>query len=445
MSANGNQSYQQAQYTSDWLNTGATYPNDDAYPSSGAFQHLPVRVTITGEPALAHPNANKIFLRDLPAHCYILPNVTLNFTLVEIIVLLPNWFKNKAICHRFLNNNLTTNVHLAILEDHRELTLATKYDREKARKTLADEYRKTMRKINSGWTKTKYVAPLGWNPSLIAVDGFVPDDVSLEGYRRPPSIPFKDLAIGVKKLPEGTCAGDLTRALNFALESELVYHFPDDLAAILDYIGRTETTSEHTDRPVVNRYSEFKRIEEDARRYPRQQQSKSNKKTDVRSFPAPQTQTIVVREQAVREPAVWGPGNPALAETSSQFADLRVPASYQPAKSIMPLRPQDRVINHQMQGDQSNQDDHSSEEMEALLGPHLVSQAMTTPVSPGYAPDYLLRDCIEGDIAFDGTPLARAARFAQRQDQLTANWTMSQVAWLNNLLDAALAETSIWE
>lgn len=238
------------------------------YPSSGAYSHLPIRTTITGDAMIPHLNANKIFLRNLPGHCYTLPNVTLNFTLVEIIVLLPNWFKNKVIAARFMNNYLTAKVHFAIFEEHRECNFSSDYKREKAKKTITDEYRKTMRSIqnNSGWTKAKHVAPLGWNPMLLSMDGFVPDDTTYPGYLHPPAIPFRDLMIGVKKLPDGTNAGDLTRALQFALERPENLMFPDDLPGILDHIGRTQITVAHTDRPIVRAYVDYMRKEADSKR-----------------------------------------------------------------------------------------------------------------------------------------------------------------------------------
>jgi hypothetical protein len=60
-----------------------------------------------------------------------------------------------------------------MLEEHRELKLATHREKEKARKAFTDEYRNATRKTFSGWTKAKHAAPLGWDPLLLARDGFV--------------------------------------------------------------------------------------------------------------------------------------------------------------------------------------------------------------------------------------------------------------------------------
>jgi hypothetical protein len=172
------------------------------YRSSGVYSHLRVRTTITGDANIPHPNANKIFLRNLPGHCYTLPNVLLKFTLVEIIVLLPNWFKNKNIALRFMSNRLTANVHFVIFEEHHQCHFMDDYEREKAKKTITDEYLKAMRSHsqNRGWTKAKNTKPLGWDPKLIAMDGFVLDNTQLPQYNRLPSVPLRDLMRSFQKV-----------------------------------------------------------------------------------------------------------------------------------------------------------------------------------------------------------------------------------------------------
>jgi hypothetical protein len=383
------------------------------YPISGSLQHLPARTTVTGDPALPNPMTNKNFLGDLPAHCYTLPGVPLNFTIVEILVLLPNWFKNKALCARFLNNNLTGSIHFMILEEHRELQFGSEHDRERARKWLTDEYRKAMRKINKDWTKATHVKPAGWQPTAMGVDGFTPDDMDAPGYRRVPSILFKDLAIGVKKMPEGPAAGDLTRALLFALESNQDYLFPEDLPTILDYIGRTNITTAHTDRPIVHTYSELKLQEDTRNRALRQQYNQANQAAHAQ---------------------------PTLQQMAQQALDYGAQNLWQNIPQSVEAVPGNQALSHPVENAQVDQ---SSENMVGLLCQHLnpeFDMVVIPPTGLDYAHDFLLRDCIEGNIAFDGSPLARAARFAQREDQMQVTWCVGHVPLLNQLLDAARAE-----
>jgi hypothetical protein len=384
------------------------------YPTSGSLQHLPARTTVTGDPAQPNPMTNKNFLANLPAHCYTLPDVPLNFTIVEILVLLPNWFRNKALCARFLNNHLTGSIHFMILEEHRELQFGSEHERERARKWLTDEYRKAMRKDNKDWTKATHVKPAGWQPTAMGVDGFTPDDVEVPGYRRVPSIFFRDLAIGVKKMPEGPAAGDLTRALLFEIESKQDYLFPEDLPTILDYIGRTQIMTAHTDRPIVHTYSELKLQEETRNRALRQQYNQANQ--------AAQAQ-------------------PTLQQMAQQALDYGAQNLWQNTTQSVEAVPGNQAGSHQVENAQIDQSD---ENVVGLLRQHLnpeFEMVVIPPTGLDYAQDFLLRDCIEGNIAFDGSPLARAARFAQRQDQMQVTWSVGHVPLLNQLLDAARAET----
>ncbi|CAO2653593.1 Nn.00g030040.m01.CDS01 [Neocucurbitaria sp. VM-36] len=203
------------------------------------------------------------FLRDLPAHDYILPaGGPINATMAEIIAILPNWFRNRNITIRFENNGINAGVHFAILQEYRHLNLTTAIECERARDHLSDQYRKTMREVVPGWTKAKHQAPENWDKSYMLVNGFLPDTAHLPGYNAPLSIPFRDLAIGLKKLPQGHDAADITRALDFAMGNQngaeygqvVDFMFPDDLQKILSYTGRATVTDQHTDPYAVRRY-----------------------------------------------------------------------------------------------------------------------------------------------------------------------------------------------
>lgn len=411
-----------------------------AYPSSGAHQHLPVRSTISGAVAQQHPNSANIFLRDLPSHCYVLPRVTLNFTIVEILVFFPHWFKNKAICERLMNNDLTAQVHFMIMDEHRNLQLDDAHQQDRARGVLTGSYRKTMRSVFPGWTKAKHAAPVDWDPMSIAIGGFVPDDASLSGFRGPPAIPFRDLMRGVKKAPEGAHTGDLTRALMFALSVPETFMFPDDLANILVHVGRTQVTLAHTDRAIVRQYVERKNAENDRKKYLSPKKSKDHGGVDRLLAP--------VQGEGAREvpggTMTWTQGQMLPPPSSLQSHPvLGLQQTAQAALQIMSSEDEGQSAGQQFQPPAGP----SREELEldALLREYLdhdVIEPATAPAGPNYASGYLLRDCIEGNVAFDGSPLARAARFAQRPGQADNLWTVAQVPWIVQLLDAAQSELS---
>lgn len=463
--------------------TSGFYTDQTIFPTTGAFTHLPLRKTISGHQAREHPNANLIFLRALPGHCYTLPAVPLNFTIVDIIVLLPNWFKNTSICARFINNELTAAIHVMILEEHRQLNLADVKAEEKAKKTTADEYRRVMRKITPSWTKVKHVAPNAWDCNWIAMGGFVLDDARLKSYRRPASIPFRDLAIGVKKLPEGTYAGDLTRALNYALEyPQQEYLFPEDLPTILDHIGRTKITVAHTDVRIVRYYADIKQQQDYQKKYPPQFRA-----------PQPSLNEVVAQTQAyqgpahkdqVLQPAMQSPyqdGQSAMVvptESRDQASQSHPsgprmtmiqtvrgttqplgreitpsqglathersrPASNSRPEKLRLLLPKITVDLTQSDGIKHSHNQYeyeSGQEMDALLGPHLEQKEdhmPELPLGPYYASHHLLRDCVEGNIGFDGTPFAHAARYAQQADQVGTDWYVENAPMLAELLDIA--------
>lgn len=262
------------------------------------------------------------------------------------------------------------------------------------------------------------------------VSGFVPEDVQADGYRRLPSISFRDLMIGVKKIPEGTNAGDLTRALLFALENDYDYRFPDDLPTILDHIGRTHITTAHTDRLIVRRYSDLKRLEDGANRLPRQNHSRN-----FNSQPS-EDQT---------QGSLKGP----LGEiaTSSQMGGPSTPQNQQMlqygTQSFSAIQPtmamrSEEAVDSQMHAAHVVRSD---EVMDDLPRPYLDKDLVQVPTTPSYDSHNLPRDCIEGNVAFDESPFARAARFAQRPDQVENAWRVEHVTWLNQLLEAVWLES----
>jgi len=217
------------------------------------------------------------FLLGIPLHDYMLPQGgPINATIVDIIVILPQWFRNPGILQRFLNNGITANIQFTILEEYRHLGLTSADQLERARDHISDIYRKQMRRyFDPKWTKQNHRAPADWDAHGLSIHGFFPETVvSGAPYVAPESIPFKDLAIGLKKLPEGTDAGDLTHALNYAMRNQKLdnhgyatdFVFPDDIQLILSAIGRVPVTVDQTDGFIVTRYHNMLREAEMLRR-----------------------------------------------------------------------------------------------------------------------------------------------------------------------------------
>jgi hypothetical protein len=242
---------------------GSTFPF--ATPSPGQNSRRPPVLTTSqaAKPKTGRAFPKKVYLNGFPNYPYVMPSgPALNFTMPDILVILPNWFSNQQIIDRFINNGLTPIIHVAIMQEHRTMDDMSVVDIERLREGCSDDYRRVMRTMDPGWKRVNHRAPLNWNNQNIAVNHFLPDVARNPGYTAPPPIPFKHMMIGIKKLPQGPDAGDLTRALEFALHNQKTdekgamvdFMFPDDIHAILNHIGRTILTNDHLDVPTRIRY-----------------------------------------------------------------------------------------------------------------------------------------------------------------------------------------------
>jgi hypothetical protein len=246
--------------------TKSSTHRDDKYPT------VP-QPTMPKAPTIGKPRAQ--FMLHMPHNEYLFTKGgSINATMVDIIALLPQWFRNRDILLRLLNNGITSNIHLAILEEHRHLNISTSEDTERARDHLSDAYRKVMRRTESGWIKRNHKVPKDWDVAVLSIENFVPEAAEKAGYAVSPPIPFKSLAIGLKKLPQGPDAGDITRALDYTMQNHKVdeygrsceFMFPDDIHLVLNHIGRTQITADHLDTFVIARYGDVLREAEQARR-----------------------------------------------------------------------------------------------------------------------------------------------------------------------------------
>jgi hypothetical protein len=189
----------------------------------------------------------------------------LSFTAVELITFLPHLCRSNWIANRLLNGGMQNTTHFEIHSTHR---LTNSHQDGITVSTIANGYLDAMRgpgwrvrpKEQKGtWTRKGHKPPKNWVCSL-EVAGFQPDRV-LYGYGRiPDPVPFSDLLHGVRKMPTGFDAADLTHAIEFAignpLEDGQVWMFPTHLSFILDRIGRTHASHKHQDSEIATRYEQ---------------------------------------------------------------------------------------------------------------------------------------------------------------------------------------------
>ncbi|KAF2450989.1 hypothetical protein P171DRAFT_480037 [Karstenula rhodostoma CBS 690.94] len=189
----------------------------------------------------------------------------LNFTAVEIITFLPMLHCNSTIARRFVNNGLENPIHAEINDIHRvaSQTVATIAKGYQDALRPSNWRQMTKKEIKTLWTRRNQTKPADWDEKNISMNAFVPDRIIKEGVRAPAptSVPFRMLTQGVRKIPTGNDAADLTRSIEFATSDQAKktfpgrdLMFPDDLIDILRTIGPTLITQQHRDKSIVMRY-----------------------------------------------------------------------------------------------------------------------------------------------------------------------------------------------
>jgi hypothetical protein len=387
------------------------------------------------------------FFFELPEYDYIMPiGPALNFTVAEILVILPHWHKNLQICQRFHNNGLNSSVHMTILQEHRDIALVgTEVSR--AKDAISDQYRKTMRMADPKWRKAMHKAPENWDSNAVSVSQFVPDSAREKDYSAPASVSFKSMMRGITKVPQGSDAGDLTRALCFALayqkpgpngEAE-EYLFPDDLHKILEYIGYTTITDSHTDRAIIGRNE--KTINEAMNL----QRKRRNGQQAVGYLPI----QLPKRRHALCETGPMQPVQQQNAHTSEVCERLAEPFASIPAglgatyAFISSPEGAEKILSDDpgftgVDGAPAQHDEYdflglltpSTEQSEFLQKLDESLETLQPPVwvnKTHYPDTQLLRGCVEADHLDDHSDLARAARYCRRPYSYATDYVVGQV------------------
>lgn len=107
-------------------------------------------------------------------------------------------------------------------------------------------------KIHDKWHAAKKDM---WDEKKLDVSGFqVPGQLVKGRWAR--NVPFKSLAVEVKRMPEGDDALDLTRMVQYCVQNpDEQWMYPKDYEELLDLIGGPiQTTDRHADRAAFERW-----------------------------------------------------------------------------------------------------------------------------------------------------------------------------------------------
>ncbi|KAH6629564.1 hypothetical protein C7974DRAFT_424586 [Boeremia exigua] len=193
-----------------------------------------------------------------------------NLTAAEILAYLPHWLKSVDVILRLVNHGGRSVTITHFLNTYR--TMPT--DDYQPNSTTVMMHYAMRRTGKSGWTissRHKFDVDREYAEDSLYVGDFRPPRLThpkIASYKQKAKkedlarnseadpIPFKDLAIHVKKHPSGYDALDLTRCVKYAVKNPTEeWFFPTDFKKLVKHIGGPRpVTHSHLDRQLFARY-----------------------------------------------------------------------------------------------------------------------------------------------------------------------------------------------
>ncbi|OCL09437.1 hypothetical protein AOQ84DRAFT_404607 [Glonium stellatum] len=199
-------------------------------------------------------------------------------TLVEIITFLSRAHLNFPIANRFINNGLDYALHQFIVRRARsgddvseEANSILDADRQAyPTNTILKGYQITMREGPlpthklPGWKCSTHTKPANWDATYLNLDGYLPRCIThpsknlkgpaTRGRKEPEDIAMEDLLKGVRNIPSGADALDLTRAILYAHDNPGKFRYPQDLSKVVSLLGGpAPITADHYDAAAIAR------------------------------------------------------------------------------------------------------------------------------------------------------------------------------------------------
>ncbi|KAH7351381.1 hypothetical protein BKA66DRAFT_516301 [Pyrenochaeta sp. MPI-SDFR-AT-0127] len=180
-----------------------------------------------------------------------------NITVVELLTFLPNSIQCADVIYRLISNGGTHRTLWAIMTIQRDLLI------EWSASHCGILLCKTMENAGyQGWTVGSHnmypeLKKATWDEANLDVNGFrTPGQVNGK-HSAPPPIPFKSLNTGVRRMPTGYDALDLTRMVQYCVQNpSQLWLYPDDFEALLNRLGGPVVRrKEHLDRAAFDRWA----------------------------------------------------------------------------------------------------------------------------------------------------------------------------------------------
>ena len=183
-----------------------------------------------------------------------------HMTAVELLTLLPNCLTSPDVVLRFVSNRMTRDALLSILYTNRIL--------EADLGNLVDYVLRSMRNAmrangHEGWTLSEHWKKFQHlseqcNAASLSVGGFRTLYDVCEYGKKSEDVPFTQLAEGVKKMPQGDDALDLTRMVQYCVENpEEGWRYPTHYDELLRRLDRSPPTAANEDREIFTRWKDI--------------------------------------------------------------------------------------------------------------------------------------------------------------------------------------------
>ncbi|KAI4919208.1 hypothetical protein J4E85_009465 [Alternaria conjuncta] len=208
-------------------------------------------------------------LKDAPSAWLDLPHG--NLTLAETLAFIPHAIKSFDIMDRFLHNGALSGTFADMINHYRDMpygpiTNNTVYRMMKGPML----HRAKTEPTYEDWTVSKHTTlpkPAGFNPTSVSVAGFAPPynfnsrERAVATTQSPPSIPFREMANGVKIMPSGRDALDLTRCVQYCVKNnDSSWQYPQDFQNLVARLGGASTVHpHHHDDAAIRRHTSEKK------------------------------------------------------------------------------------------------------------------------------------------------------------------------------------------
>ena len=180
-----------------------------------------------------------------------------NLTVVELLTFLPNSVRCPDVIYRFISNGGTRHIIWAILNTQRDLIAEVSLN------LCGAWMSKAMKAAGyDGWTITQHYRfhderKTTWDEAKLDVAGFRTLGQHKREHTLAPDIRFKDLVVGVRSMPQGDDAVDLTRMVRYYIQKpDEQWMYPYHYSTLLDLLGGpTPVRKEHLDRAAFLRWA----------------------------------------------------------------------------------------------------------------------------------------------------------------------------------------------